>query len=144
MLPPGEGVVMAIGCLYGLMTTERFDIVHRGPYRGLATALGARSAAIEVGAERILVTYGPWFRADVPRDSVAGAVRDDGRTISRGVHGWGGRWLVNGAGVDLVRISFEPEQRAHTIGIRVRLRELIVNVADPDALMTALGATRDT
>lgn len=121
------------------MSTRRFEIVHRGPYRWLGLALGAGSAAIEVADTRIVVTYGPWFRADIPRDAVATAVIDERRTISRGVHGWRGRWLVNGAGDGLVRICLEPEQRARTIGFPVRLRELVVNVADPAALVEAIG-----
>ncbi len=124
--------------LHERMTTRRFDIVHRGPYRWLATALGARSAAIEVDDARIVVTYGPWFRAVLPRVTIAAVDLDERRTISRGVLGWRGRWLVNGAGVGLVRIRFEPEQRARTIGYPVRLRELVVNVADPAALIAAL------
>ncbi len=121
------------------MTTRRFDIVHRGPYRWLATALGARSAAIEVDEAHVVVAYGPWFRADVPREAVASVEGWERRTITRGVHGWRGRWLVNGAGVGLVHIRFEPEQRARTIGFPVRLRELVVNVADPAALLDELG-----
>ncbi|MCX6519044.1 MAG: hypothetical protein NTZ21_00105 [Actinobacteria bacterium] len=120
---------------------RRFEIVHRGPYRWLGVALGARSAAVEVDDVRIVVTYGPWFRAEVPRDAVASVTLDERRTISRGVHGWRGRWLVNGAGDGLVRIFFEPEQRARTIGFRVRLVELVVNVADPAALIEAIRPT---
>lgn len=123
------------------MTARRFEIVHRGPYRWLATVLGARSAAIEVDDARIVVTYGPWFRADVARDAIASVDRDERRTITRGVHGWRGRWLVNGAGVGLVRIRFEPEQRARTIGFPVRLVELVVNVADPADLLEAARPT---
>ena len=124
--------------LHGRMTTRRFDIVHRGPYRWLATALGARSAAVEFDDTRLVVTYGPWFRAALARDTIAAVERDERRTISSGVHGWRGRWLVNGAGVGLVRIRFEPEQRARTIGFPVRLAELVVNVDDPAALIDAL------
>ena len=124
------------------MAARRFDIVHSGPYRWLGLALGARSAAVEVDDAHIVVTYGPWFRAEVPREAVASAMLDERRTISRGVHGWRGRWLVNGAGDGLVRIVLEPEQRARTIGFPVRLVELVVNVADPAALIEAIQPAR--
>ena len=73
---------------------------------------------------------------------VADVMGDRRRVVSRGVHGWRGRWLVNGAGVGLVRLRLDPEQRARTLGLPVRLRELIVNVAEPDALIAALATIR--
>lgn len=120
------------------MSTQHFPITHRGPYRVLGAALGGGGAAVHVGDVLVVVTYGPWFHAEFPRSAVSAVERDDRRTVSRGVHGWRGRWLVNGAGTDLVRITLDPVQRARTTGIRVRLRELTVNVDDPDALIGAL------
>ncbi|MEZ5251788.1 MAG: hypothetical protein R2713_22050, partial [Ilumatobacteraceae bacterium] len=80
----------------------------------------------------------PWFHARFPRSTVREATADTHRYLSRGVHGWGGRWLVNGAGTGLVRIALDPVQQARTLGVKVKLRELIVNVDDPDALIGAL------
>lgn len=58
------------------------------------------------------------------------------------MHGWCGTWLVNGAGTGLVRIVFEPVQRARTADVTVRLCELIVDVDDPPALIAALRDRR--
>jgi hypothetical protein len=120
------------------MTTQHFPIPHRGPYRLLGSALGARAAAVDVGADEVTVTYGPWFRARFPRSAFVDVAPDTRRTVSRGVHGWRGRWLVNGAGTGLVRITLDPPQRARTTGVSIRLRELTVNVEDPAALVAAL------
>jgi hypothetical protein len=68
---------------------------------------------------------------------VTNVERDGGRPISRGVHGWRGRWLVNGAGRPLVGIDLDPAPRAYVTGFPVRLRRVVVSVADADALIGA-------
>jgi hypothetical protein len=60
-------------------------------------------------------------------------------TLTRGVHGWAGRWLVNGAGDGILAIDLDPRQRAYVMGFPVRLRQLQVSVDDPAALATALA-----
>ena len=84
------------------------------------------------------------FRARFKRSDVASAGPVDMRPISRGVHGLFGKWLVNGAGRNIVRIELRPEQRAHVMRIPVRLRELLVSVGDPSALAKALGRPGET
>jgi hypothetical protein len=61
-------------------------------------------------------------------------------SLTRGVHGWAGRWLVNGAGDGILVISLNPWQRGYVIGFPVTLRELLVSVDDPSALAIALTA----
>jgi hypothetical protein len=79
------------------------------------------------------------FRARFRRSDVASAASSDIRPLSRGVHGFGGRWLVNGAGRNILRIELRPEQRARMLGISIGLRELLVSVRDPAELARALG-----
>jgi hypothetical protein len=55
------------------------------------------------------------------------------------VHGFNGRWLVNGSGRGIVGIRLDPVQRAYVIGAPVRLRELLVSVTDADAVAAALA-----
>jgi hypothetical protein len=122
------------------MNTSRFPIAHHGAFAWL-TVLFARSASIVVDDE-VVVTYGPWFRSRFPRSAIASVARFDRRVLSRGVHGWNGRWLVNGAGSPLVAITLDPVQRGRVMWVPVRLRELIVNVDDPDALESSLSERR--
>ena len=63
----------------------------------------------------------------------------DRRPVSRGVHGFAGRWLVNGSGRGVVNIQLSPPQRAYVMGFPVRLELLMVSVAEPSALAAALG-----
>ena len=79
------------------------------------------------------------FRADVPRPSLR-SPRRVRNSISIGVHGWGGRWLVNGAAGPLVAVAIDPPARARVLGFPVRLRELIVSVEDPAAVIDELSA----
>jgi hypothetical protein len=58
--------------------------------------------------------------------------------LTRGVHGWAGRWLVNGAGDGILVIHLDPPQRGYVMGFPVKLSELLVSVDDPSALGRAL------
>lgn len=56
----------------------------------------------------------------------------------RRVHGLAGRWLVNGSGEGIITITLEPSERGYVLGFPVRLRELLVSVADPKSVKAAL------
>ncbi len=107
---------------------------------GVMTPLGAgrKHSRVTLTDDELIVHQSWTFRATVPRSSITGAVKLDRTYVSRGAHGWAGRWLVNGAGDGLVSITIEPAARARVTGIPVSLRELIVSVEDPDALVAAL------
>jgi hypothetical protein len=80
------------------------------------------------------------FRATFERSCVSGTSRFDRRVrLTRGVHGWAGRWLVNGAGDDILVVHLEPRQRAYVMGFPVKLEQLLVSVDDPQALAAALA-----
>lgn len=93
---------------------------------------------MEVGDDVLVVRLGWAFHAVVPRSSIIAARPDRRRVVSRGAHGWSGRWLVNGAGTGLVAITIEPAGRARVLGVPVSLRELVVSADDPEGLVAAL------
>jgi hypothetical protein len=78
------------------------------------------------------------FGARFPRCSVAVTSRLERSPLSRGVHGFGGRWLVNGSGDCILVIDLQPPQRARVLGFPVRLRQLLVSVDHPEALAECL------
>ena len=86
----------------------------------------------------VVVRMGWAFRTRFPRAAVASVAPAPDRWLTRGVHGFGGRWLVNGAGTGIRRIDLEPPQRAFVAGVAIRLKQLLVSVEDPDALCAAL------
>jgi hypothetical protein len=100
------------------------------------------NAYVALDAAHVEVRMGWAFRARFPRSAIASASRLDVRPISRGVHGFAGRWLVNGSAGSILSIRLDPAQRAYVMGMPVRLRELLVSVADPSALAAALGGVR--
>jgi hypothetical protein len=101
--------------------------------------MGPRHSYIEVSDDEVHVVMGWAFRARIPRSAVASVGPIEGRVVSIGVHGWGGVWLVNGAGTDIVSVKLKSVQHAVMTGVTVKLRELQVGVDDPEGLMKALA-----
>ncbi len=119
--------------------SRRFPILFTGANRAM-TVLGLRRAnsSVDLGPSEITVRMGWAFRATVPRSSITSVDEDDDRVLGWGVHGWRGRWLVNGSSSNVVRIEVDPHGRGHTAGIPVKVRAIRVSVEDPDGLITAL------
>lgn len=105
-----------------------------------AAFLAPSQSWVDVGTDEVAVQMGWGFRARFPRRSVAGTRSlADARPISRGVHGWRGKWLVNGSADGLVSIRLEPRARGFVMGFPVWLKELMVSVDEPDQLIAALA-----
>ena len=109
-----------------------------GPLLSLL-GLGPWRSGLELDGERLQVRMGWGFSATVPRAQIRSAEHSEGLVGGIGVHGWRGRWLVNGAASGLVALHIEPPARAWAIGVPVKLTSLRVSVEDPDALLRALG-----
>jgi hypothetical protein len=122
-----------------IATGARFPIRFDRGYRALSSALllAPASSFLEVEGDEVRVRMGA-FRTRFPRSAVSSARPSALRPLSRGVHGFGGRWLVNGSGEGLVEIALRPRQRGHVVGFPVRLATLLVSVDDPAALAVAL------
>jgi hypothetical protein len=120
----------------------RFPISFDKPYRYLSSLvlLPPESAFVEVGAEAVSVRMGWAFRSVFPRAAVAAVSQSGNRPISRGVHGFAGRWLVNGSGQGIVDITLAPPQRAYLMGFPIRLRQLLVSVPEPRSLIESLSS----
>jgi len=116
-----------------------FDRVSRLLFSALL--LSPSGAYIEVGPIEISVRMGWAFRAVFPRAAVESASESRINPLSRGVHGFAGQWLVNGAGQGIVNIALAPSQRAYVVGFPIKLRQLMVSVAEPAALTRSLRAT---
>lgn len=118
----------------------RIPILFTGLNRALpALGLTRSSSYVEVGPGEVVVRMGWAFHAVVPRTSIRAAAHDHDAVWGWGVHGWGGRWLVNGSSSGLVRIDIDPPARARTAGVPVSLHTLRVSVEDPDGLIAAVS-----
>jgi hypothetical protein len=119
----------------------RFPIRFDGAYRWLSSALllSPSQSFVDVEAEEVSVRMAWGFSARFPRSAIAAVAPSPEKPLSRGVHGFAGRWLVNGAGQGIVRVDLAPEQDARVMGFPVKLKQLLVSVEDPEGLMRALG-----
>lgn len=105
----------------------------------LATGFWPGTCWIDVGPDQLEVRMSFGFHAVIPRSAVQGVrVWHGRRPISIGVHGWGGRWLVNGTRDNTVIIDLSPTQRARVLGVPVRLTQLLVSPERPDDLVAEL------
>jgi hypothetical protein len=104
----------------------------------VALGMGPRVSGVEVGTDTVRVRMGWMFAADVSRSAIRSAEPDSAPVFGWGVHGFGGRWLVNGSSRGLVRLGIDPACRARVIGVPVRLHTLRLSLAEPDAFLAAL------
>jgi len=109
----------------------RIPIKYAGPYTTILTVTGAppSSAYLEIDTTYMHVRMGRAFRAEIPRRAVK-AVETFRSVVSVGVHGWRGRWIVNGAHGPIARIVLDTPVHARVLGVPVRLREVLVSVDD--------------
>ena len=107
----------------------------------LLTVFGGGPARSSIVADRSQVTakMGFWFEGRATVAAVTRAREVSDRVISRGVHGWSGDWLVNGAGDGLVELRFEPTMKARVLGVPIHVRRLRIAVDDPAGLVAAIG-----
>jgi hypothetical protein len=98
-----------------------------------------RSAYVELDDQLVRVRLGWAFHASFNRNRIASAEHTPDVLMTAGAHGWRGRWLVNGASGPIVTIRLREPASAFVLGFPIRLREVAVSVADPDALIGALS-----
>jgi hypothetical protein len=124
------------------MASTRFPIKFEAAYALLSRGLLISPSAsyVEIAGTEVSVRMGWAFRTTFDRSSVTETSLGKRIPLTRGVHGWAGRWLVNGAGDGILAIDLEPRQRAWVMGFPVRLRQLLVSVDDPPALAMALAS----
>jgi hypothetical protein len=124
------------------MAAVRFAMKFDAGYERVSRALliSPADSYVEIEGNDVSMRMAWAFRAAFQRSDVARAFCTSQRVgITRGVHGWAGRWLVNGASDGIVAIDLDPRQRARVMGFPVALRQLQVSVDDPRALAAALG-----
>jgi hypothetical protein len=104
---------------------------------------GPEQSGIAVDDAALAIKMGRSFDGRAPRTSVVSARTLADQAIGRGVHGWRGDWLVNGAADGLVEIVFEPPMPGHVLLFPVHVRRLRIAVDDPDGLVVAVGPGGD-
>jgi hypothetical protein len=94
---------------------------------------------LEVGADRVVIRYGPFLRATIPRDRITGVrVVRPSLWAGIGAHWWKGAWVVNTRLGDAVQLTLSAPVRAWILGVPVRGRRFQVVVRDPQAVVAQL------
>ena len=124
--------------------TRRYSIRY-GRWRLLLSALGLgpRFSYISVEPSAIRVAMGWAFSGVIPRAQIENVRRGQpgAKLLGVGVHGWAGRWLVNGSTRDIVELNTSTVLRARVCGVPMRLRTLWVSVEEPDRFVSELQST---
>jgi hypothetical protein len=128
------------GTLALAMTATSFPFRY-GALRPLMSVmgLGPGLSGIELESDVLRVRMGWAFQASIPLAQITEVRPVEGPVGGIGVHGWRGRWLVNGTTTGLVAITVDPAVRVRAVGLPVHLRVLTLSVGDPAALVAALG-----
>jgi hypothetical protein len=128
-------MIAAVSC-----NVTRFPISFDRWYGVFSSLFGLppSTAYVELDGAQVEVRMGWAWRSRFPRSAITSTSTLDIRPLSRGVHGFGGRWLVNGSGRQILSIHLSPVQRAYLMGVPVQLRELLVSVTESSALTAAL------
>ena len=118
----------------------RYAILFDSWYRPLSYVVGLppSTSYVDVAGEEITIRMGWAFRARFPRSAVTAVSELGISPLSRGVHGFGSRWLVNGSGRGIISIQLSPRQRGYVLGFPVRLEEVLVSVAEPTVVAETL------
>jgi hypothetical protein len=117
---------------------RRFPILFTG-FNKAMVVLGIRRSAsyVEIDDDALRVRMAWAFHLVAPRSSVRSATPGPTKVWGWGVHGWRGRWLVNGSSKGIVRLALDPPARGWVVGFPVRVHTLDVSLEDPDALLRA-------
>jgi hypothetical protein len=94
---------------------------------------------LEVGVDRVVIRFGPAFRAEVPRGLLTDVrVVRPSLWAGIGAHWWAGTWVVNTRLGDAVQLSLSEPVRIRVLGIPAKARRFQVVVDDPAAVVAQL------
>jgi hypothetical protein len=95
---------------------------------------------VELEGEGVHVKMGWGFDAKFERSSIRGVQPFEGIPGGIGVHGFRGRYLVNGAASGIVTMALEPVAKGHMIGIPVKISQLSVSLDEPQQFIAEVSA----
>ena len=116
---------------YGPFSRQMLSLLANGP----------SFSRVSVNAERIEIRFGWSFQMSIPRSEIASAVRSKKPFgAGFGVHGWRGRWVINGSNDGIVQLTFRQPQQARVVGFPVKPREIFLSLEDPDGFLVAISS----
>ncbi len=120
----------SFGISYGSVSEPLFTLL----------GMGARWSGVTVTDTEVRVRMGIGFNAVIPRDHIKEAGKATKPALfGWGVHGWLGRWAVNGSDRGMVRLRIDPPVHARMLIFAIRPHELYISLNDPDGFLAAVG-----
>jgi hypothetical protein len=111
--------------------------------RALFTLLGVgpERSSVDVDRDVVRIRMGWSFSLEIPRGAIHSVTRAKKPFgFGAGVHGWRGRWVVNGSNDGVVRLLLDPPPAARMLLIfTIRPRELYLSLEDPTGFIASLG-----
>lgn len=105
------------------------------------TGMPRAKSWIDIDDDTVTVQMGWAFRTEFPTSSIRDVTLVGDRKIgSIGVHGWRGKWLVNGSLLGLVSFGIDPATKFKMGGVPLRLDHLTLSVEEPEAFVDDLLA----
>lgn len=101
--------------------------------------LGPRFSSVVLDQTHLHVRMGWAFRVSIPLDAIRDVAASARPFVGWGVHGWRGRWLVNGSSQGIVSIEIDPPVRGWGMCFPLRLRTVFVSLADREGFLHAIG-----
>jgi hypothetical protein len=123
------------------MATTKFPILFTGINLPIlkAVGMGPARSAVTVTDDHVHVKMGWGFNGTIPRSQIKAAVRARKPKLAGwGVHGWGGKWTVNGSNDGIVKLTIEPRVMVRMLVFAITVRELHISLEDPDEFLAAI------
>lgn len=115
---------------YTSLTRKLFTVLGIGPAR----------SSVEVNRDAVRIRMGWAFDLEIPRSSIKSVMRASKPFgYGAGVHGWRGRWVVNGSNDGIVRLVLDPPPSGRTLFIPIKPRELFLSLEDPAGFIAMFG-----
>jgi hypothetical protein len=128
-------------------SSPSFEIRYAALLKPLLEAMGMGSvqSGIEVTPDQLRVQMGWAFSATIPIRDIRHMERSvPALILGWGVHGWAGRWLVNGSRRGVVRIDIDPAAQGKVIGVPIRLATLLISLVEPEKFLDTVNRIRVT
>jgi hypothetical protein len=122
--------------------SEQFNIAFTGLHRPILSlvGMGPGHSGVTVTDSGVRVHMGWEIDATIPRGRITSAEKATKPPIfGWGVHGWRGRWVVNGSDFGIVRLTIDPPVHARSLVFAIRPHELYISLEDPDRFLAALA-----
>lgn len=102
--------------------------------------IGPNRSFVEVDRDTVRIRMGWSFSLNIPRSAITSVMRASKPFgYGAGVHGWRGRWVVNGSNDGIVRLVLDPPPAGRTLFIPIKPRELFLSLEDPVGFIAMLG-----